>query len=66
MKFLNRLKRADFIFVVILAVFVVASILLVSPLMLGSQRESFVSFFLVYNFTILLILIYRENRKNLK
>lgn len=63
---MKKLKSSDYVFSVILAVFVVASILLGAPLIMGKQRDPFVSFFIVYNFTILLILLYRENRKNLK
>lgn len=66
MKILLKLKTSDYIFAVILIVFGVACFLLGAPLMMSEQRDVFIGFFLMYNFLITLILVYRENRKNLK
>jgi hypothetical protein len=65
-KFLKRLKRFDFYFAFFLVCFAASTVAIAYPLFLGPQSNVFVDFLLLYNFTILLVLIYREQRKNLK
>lgn len=66
MKFLSRLKRFDLYFAFFLVCFAAVCVAFAVPLFNGPQREIFIDFLLLYNFTILLVLIYREQRKNLK
>ncbi len=66
MKFFKRLKRYDFYFAFFLVFFGAACFAVAYPLFTSQQSEIFINFLLLYNFTILLVLIYREQRKNLK
>jgi hypothetical protein len=65
-KFLTRIKRFDFIVVLFVLLFGTSCVFLAYPLFLGPQKDAFVYFLLVYNFTIMLLLLYREQRKNMK